>query len=76
MLEEVIAKGKKLVVEENSDDEEEEVGEMTIHCVTCGSNIQVQTAIRHMERCYNKVRPWCLKCFFEVTGRSVIGAAT
>lgn len=54
-LEELIGKGKTLSIEENSDDDEEESGEMTVHCVTCGANVQVNTAIRHMERCYNKI---------------------
>lgn len=55
MLEDLIAKGKTLTIEENDDDEDDESGEITIHCVTCGANIQANTAIRHMERCYNKV---------------------
>jgi len=56
-LEELIAKGKKCTVEEkrDSDDEEDDVESATVHCVTCGSDVQTRTAIRHMERCYNKV---------------------
>ena len=58
MLEDLIAKGKTLKVEEkdDSDDEGAEMAEMmTVHCVTCGANVQTATAVRHMERCYNKV---------------------
>lgn len=56
-LEELIAEGKSQVVEEpDSDDEDDSVAvEMTVHCVTCGSDVQTRTAIRHMERCYNKI---------------------
>ena len=25
-----------------------------MHCVTCGMDVHTRTAIRHMERCYNK----------------------
>ena len=55
MLENIIEKGKTLKLEENEDSDEEEPGEMTVFCVTCGANVQIHTAIRHMERCYNKV---------------------
>ena len=57
MLEDLIAKGRTLTLaaEESDDEEEEEVEIMTVHCVTCGSNVQVETAIKHMSRCYNKV---------------------
>ena len=57
-LEELIAKGKSLTIEEkrDSDDEDDSSAvEMTVHCVTCGSDVQTRTAIRHMERCYNKI---------------------
>jgi len=56
-LELLIKKGKELQLEEgggDSDGEEESV-EQFIHCVTCGASVQAHTAIRHMERCYNKV---------------------
>ncbi len=55
MLECLIAKAKTLTMEESGEEEEEEAGEMTIFCITCGANVQTLTAIRHMERCYNKV---------------------
>ena len=55
-LENIIKKSKTLVLpDDSSDDDEEDSVEMTIHCVSCGANIQVNTAIRHMERCYNKI---------------------
>ena len=53
-LEEVIAKGKSMKVEDNSDEEDEDVSENTATCVTCGTNVQLHSAVRHMERCYNK----------------------
>ena len=58
-LEELIAKGKSETVEEidsDSDDEKDSsTVEMTVHCVTCGADVQTRTAIRHMERCYNRM---------------------
>lgn len=68
-LEAVIAKGKTFTLDDHdSDSDSEDHVEMTIHCVTCGSNIQVDTAIRHMERCYNKVR----RALFKVINQLVI----
>ena len=56
-LEELIARGKRCSIEEkrDSDDEDDDVESATVHCVTCGSDVQSRTAIRHMERCYNKI---------------------
>ena len=55
-LEDLIAKGKSQTIEERDSDDEDDSSamEMTVHCVTCGSDVQTRTAIRHMERCYNK----------------------
>ena len=39
---------------EEEDDDGPTEAEMTVHCVTCGMDVQTRTAIRHMERCYNK----------------------
>ena len=36
------------------DTEKPSESEMTVHCVTCGQDLHTRTAIRHMERCYNK----------------------
>jgi COMPASS component SPP1 len=71
-LEKLIEKGKEQSVRERTEeDDSEEQLEMTVHCVTCGSDIHARTAVRHMERCYNKVsgaygkwgflRPLCSK---------------
>lgn len=55
-LEELILRGKQQTMDEDDEDDEDEGCEMTVHCVTCGADVQTRTAIRHMERCYNKVR--------------------
>ena len=56
-LEELIAEGKSQTIDERDSDDEDDstAAEMTVHCVTCGSDVQTRTAIRHMERCYNKI---------------------
>ena len=37
---------------ENHDNEEGD--EMSMYCITCGHEIRQMTAIRHMEKCFNK----------------------
>lgn len=29
--------------------------EMSMYCVTCGHEIHTRTAVKHMEKCFNKV---------------------
>jgi len=53
-LENLINKGKSQTIDEDIPDDESE--EAIIHCVTCGVDIHCKTAIKHMERCYNKVK--------------------
>lgn len=56
MLEAVIAKGRSLSVieKDDSDDDEDEIRLGAIDCITCGKDIPVRTAIKHMESCFNK----------------------
>lgn len=60
-LEELIARSKLQPIEKEKEDEEDggdnekpSETEMTVYCVTCGQDLHTRTAIRHMERCYNK----------------------
>ena len=53
-LEALISRGKSQSAQEDDNDEDND--EASIHCVTCGTDIHSKTAIRHMERCYNKVK--------------------
>ena len=54
----MIERGKLQPIESEKEDEDDggdtESAEMTVHCVTCGQDLHTRTAIRHMERCYNK----------------------
>ncbi|XP_050524287.1 CXXC-type zinc finger protein 1 [Daktulosphaira vitifoliae] len=52
-LDKLLEKGKLLTVDlklEVQDVDEE----MSMHCVTCGHEIHTRTAIKHMEKCFNK----------------------
>ena len=53
-LEKVIEKGKEQSINENDEEDEDEEA-IFVQCVTCGSDVAARTAVRHMERCYNKI---------------------
>ena len=50
----LIGKCEKIDQEKEDEEDESDPAETYVHCVSCGSDIQTKTAIRHMERCYNK----------------------
>ncbi|XP_046395583.1 CXXC-type zinc finger protein 1-like isoform X2 [Ischnura elegans] len=53
-LDEVVELAKTVTVDPRSEDEVEEEGEMSMYCITCGHEIHSRTAVRHMEKCFNK----------------------
>lgn len=53
-LDAVIERAEKACVDEHYDDELEEESEQSMYCITCGHEIHSRTAIRHMEKCFNK----------------------
>lgn len=55
-LDDVEAHIKTLTVVSDNEDEEEEENEVDMYCVTCGHQIHTRTAIKHMEKCFNKVK--------------------
>ncbi|XP_014790125.1 CXXC-type zinc finger protein 1 isoform X1 [Octopus bimaculoides] len=52
-LEELIDKAKRTTII-NYDQEDDDEGELSMYCVTCGSEIQQKGALRHMEKCFAK----------------------
>ena len=53
-LDAVIERAEKATVDEHYDDDMEEESEMSMYCITCGHEIHSRTAVRHMEKCFNK----------------------
>lgn len=51
-LENLIRRAKSTLISE--EDVEESEDQEQIYCVTCGHEFQTRTAIRHMERCFNR----------------------
>uniref|UniRef100_T1KQN3 CXXC-type zinc finger protein 1 n=2 Tax=Tetranychus urticae TaxID=32264 RepID=T1KQN3_TETUR len=53
-LEAMIAEAKKLPPISEDEVDEETGDELMTYCVTCGHEVASRTALRHMERCFNK----------------------
>lgn len=51
-----IERSQMIEVHPDHADDEIEEEEGSIPCVTCGHEVSVKTCIKHMERCYNKVK--------------------
>lgn len=55
-IDRLVERGKKAEINPHADDGgEEEGGDVCIYCVTCGHEVQVRRAVRHMENCFNKL---------------------
>ncbi|XP_075235802.1 CXXC-type zinc finger protein 1-like [Lycorma delicatula] len=50
----IIERAKHASVDTHADDDADEETEMSMYCITCGHEIHSRTAIRHMEKCFNK----------------------
>lgn len=52
-LDAVVERAQTVLIDPNYVEEEEEA-EMSMYCITCGHEIHNRTAIKHMEKCFNK----------------------
>ncbi|XP_037026766.1 CXXC-type zinc finger protein 1-like [Bradysia coprophila] len=50
----LVERAKRCVLDPNASETNEVEDEMSMYCVTCGFEIHSRTAIRHMEKCFNK----------------------
>ncbi|RZF37140.1 hypothetical protein LSTR_LSTR015330 [Laodelphax striatellus] len=50
----ILEHSKSTSVDVNQNDDNDDETEMSMYCITCGHEIHSRTAIRHMERCFNK----------------------
>ena len=55
-LDAIIERAKMATIELRSEEDTEDEGEMSMYCITCGHEIHSRMAIKHMEKCFNKVR--------------------
>lgn len=53
-LDQLVELSKRCILDENFKENIDMEDESSMYCVTCGHEIHTRTAIRHMERCFNK----------------------
>lgn len=54
-LDAIVDRASKVFVDPYWKEEIEDEGEASMYCITCGHEIHSRTAIKHMEKCFNKV---------------------
>nr|XP_022904952.1 CXXC-type zinc finger protein 1-like [Onthophagus taurus]XP_022904953.1 CXXC-type zinc finger protein 1-like [Onthophagus taurus]XP_022904954.1 CXXC-type zinc finger protein 1-like [Onthophagus taurus]XP_022904955.1 CXXC-type zinc finger protein 1-like [Onthophagus taurus]XP_022904956.1 CXXC-type zinc finger protein 1-like [Onthophagus taurus] len=50
----IIERARNALIDPNAEYEHEDESEMSMYCITCGHEIHSKTAIKHMEKCFNK----------------------
>ncbi|CAG9814768.1 unnamed protein product [Phaedon cochleariae] len=53
-LDSIIERAKSASIDPDQENDNEEDAEISMFCVTCGLEIHSRTAIKHMEKCFNK----------------------
>lgn len=53
-LDKLVEQAKLVQLNEHSSENTDLEDEMSMYCITCGHEIHSRTAIRHMEKCFNK----------------------
>lgn len=50
----IIERAKNATIDPSQENDTEDESETTMYCITCGHEIHSRTAIKHMEKCFNK----------------------
>lgn len=50
----LVERAKRCTLDPRASDQSDVEDEMSMYCITCGHEIHSKTAIRHMEKCFNK----------------------
>lgn len=50
----IVERAKNATIDPNQDQDNEEEADLSTYCITCGHEIHSRTAIKHMEKCFNK----------------------
>ncbi|XP_014218351.1 CXXC-type zinc finger protein 1 [Copidosoma floridanum] len=53
-LDKIVERAKHAAVESKAEVDDNDDNEMSMYCITCGHEISSKTAIKHMEKCFNK----------------------
>lgn len=54
-LDRIVERAKHASIDPNAEVDDFDDTEMSMYCITCGHEIHSRTAIKHMEKCFNKV---------------------
>ena len=54
-LDQIVERAKLATIDPKAEVDENDDTEMSMYCITCGHEISSRTAIKHMEKCFNKV---------------------
>lgn len=54
-LDRIIERAKLASIDPHAEVDDNDDTEMSMYCITCGHEIHSRTAIKHMEKCFNKV---------------------
>lgn len=54
-LDRIVERARHATIDPHSDIDENDDTEMSMYCITCGHEVHSRAAIRHMEKCFNKV---------------------
>ncbi|KAJ8917400.1 hypothetical protein NQ315_002424 [Exocentrus adspersus] len=50
----IVERAKHASIDPNQENDNEDDAEISMYCITCGHEIHSRTAIKHMEKCFNK----------------------
>ncbi|XP_057341133.1 CXXC-type zinc finger protein 1-like [Microplitis mediator] len=53
-LDRIVERAKNATIDPNYEIDDNDDTEMSMYCITCGHEIHSRTAIKHMEKCFNK----------------------
>lgn len=54
-LDKIVERAKHATIDPKAEIDDNDDTEMSMYCITCGHEINSRTAIKHMEKCFNKV---------------------
>lgn len=65
-LDRIVDRARNAVIDPRADTEENDDTEFSMYCITCGHEINSRTAIKHMEKCFNKVNKKITKKVYQL----------
>lgn len=54
-IDRIVERARNATIDPNSDIDDAEDIESSMYCITCGHEVNTRTAVKHMEKCFNKV---------------------